>query len=638
MMNRIFIFLLLGFSWSLGPVYSKQVYIHEVTDEVRREQLTEEARVERMVQMPMRDGVRLATSIYFPKHLKTSMPTIFWRTPYNVSELSKGNPERPSAELKFALDAVRHGYVFVLQNERGRYFSEGEWEILGFPRTDGYDALSWIEKQSWSNGKVATGGCSSTAEWQLALAAMGHPAHAAAVSMAYGAGVGRVGEFYEQGNMYRGGAIQQSMVTWMFVNQNTQRPVFPKSLSREDLIRLAKYTDLEVQAPSPDWGKALWYLPMSEMYAAYAGPKGAWNEMAMRHPDDPAWYQGGLYHDNEDYKVPTLWVSSWYDLSTAPNLEIVNHVIANASDKWVRDQQYIIVAPTKHCEQYRLRNPLIVGERDMGDVGAELRFDETFWDFLDFYTLNKKNGFKKKYAKVRYFTMGSNEWHDAESWPPKNINYITYYLDSKKGANSLNGDGRLVRERVDSGFDEIIYDPLNPVPSLGGNLWGDIAGSFDNKTIEMRGDVLVYTTDKFVENIEVTGKIKITLFVSSDAKDTDFTVKLLDVYPDGRAFNLDETIQRVRYRQGYDREVFMEEGAVYELTVSPITTSNVFLAEHRLRIEISSSNFPRFQRNLNTGENNFTGKKTVVARNRVHHTENYTSRIEVPVVVYKKQK
>lgn len=611
---------------------SVNAQIHLVSDGNRRAALEEEARIERMVMVPMRDGVRLASRIYIPNNASGPVPTVFWRTPYNFSELNEGDPNRPSAYLKFALDAIRHGYAFLIQNERGKYFSEGEWEILGFPRTDGYDALTWIVEQSWSDGKVATLGCSSTAERQPSLAAMNHPAHVAAVPMAYGAGIGRVGEFYEQGNFYRGGVIQQSMVTWMFGEQNTQRPRLPDGISREDRIRLAGYTDLSTNIPEPDWDEALWHLPLSTMFESYAGPKGAFNEMASRGPDDPAWYNGALYNDGEDYGVPSLWISSWYDLSTAPNLEIVEHIKSNASDKNVRDSQYIVVAPTQHCAMYRLQSPLFVGERNMGDI--DFQFDRLLWDFLDSFVKGGDNGFRRDQPKIRYFAMGANEWRDDDQWPPKEAEATTYYLSSQMGANTLLGDGLLSTSAPtkEADSDLIVYDPSNPVPSLAGNLWGSSAGSFDNRQIEMRNDVLVYSTEPFDTPLDVTGKIEIVLYVSSDAKDTDFTVKLLDVDPDGRAMNIDEPIQRVRYRDGYDKQAMMEQGEVYELHVSSITTSNVFLTGHRLRIEVSSSNFPRFQRNLNTGGDNFTESKLVIAKNRVHHSVDHPSRIVLPVI------
>ena len=246
----------------IGPPLDAQ--IHRVSDPVRRADLHAKAELDRMIMVPMRDGVRLATEIYRPRGVEGPVPTIFWRTPYNFSPLPGPNLERPSALLKFGLDAIERGYAFVVQNERGKFFSEGDWEILGRPRTDGYDALSWITGQSWSNGKVATLGCSSTAEWQMGLAAMRHPGHAAAVPMGQGAGIGRMGPFYEQGNFYRGGALQLPMAVWLYGEQNTLRPTFPPGASREDLARLATYFDLAAKMPAVDWQQALRHLPVQE--------------------------------------------------------------------------------------------------------------------------------------------------------------------------------------------------------------------------------------------------------------------------------------------------------------------------------------------------------------------------------------
>lgn len=215
---------------------------------------------------------------------------------------------------------------------------------------------------------------------------------------------------------------------------------------------------------------------------------------------------------------------------------------------------------------------------------------------------------------------------------------VTYYLDSDGSANTLNGDGRLTTGTPGSrgDADSFTYDPMDPVTSHGGNVCctgGAIdAGSFDQRQMEEREDILVYTSEPLEEGIEVSGTVEITLYVSSDARDTDFTVKLIDVYPDGRAYNLDETIQRARYREGYEVQVFMEEGRVYELSVSPMSTSNYFAEGHRIRIEVSSSNFPRFTRNLNTGGNNYDETEGVVANNTVHHSRGYPSQIRLPVV------
>jgi hypothetical protein len=631
---------LLAVPLSLGLIGSSvSAQIHRTPDPVRRADLHRLAEVDRMVMVPMRDGVRLATEIYRPRNAQGPVPAIFWRTPYNFSPLPEPNLERPSALLKFGLDAIERGYAFVVQNERGKFFSEGDWEILGRPRTDGYDALTWIADQPWSSGKVATLGCSSTAEWQMGLAAMRHPGHAAAVPMGQGAGIGRMGPFHEQGNFYRGGALQLPMAVWLFGEQNTQRPTFPPGTSREDLERLATYFDLAAKMPRVDWKRALWHLPIQTLMESVGGPKGIFGGFATRLPDDPAWYEGGLYHDDEPFGVPALWANSWYDLSVSPNLALYGHVREHA-DPEVRDHQYMVIAPSLHCNMYRLTDPLVVGERNFGDT--DFAFDEMLWGFLDRFTKPgtngpEANGFEDRYARVRYFLMGEDRWENAADWPPAGVEPMTLYLDSDGSANSAAGDGRLTADaggdRRDA--DRFVYDPASPVPTHGGAFccMGNYEpGAFDQRGVEARADVLVYTTEPFREPLVVVGSVDVILHVSSDAPDTDFTVKLVDVHPDGRAFNLDDTILRMRYREGFDRHVSMEPGEVYEVALGPLATANVFAAGHRLRIEVSSSNFPRYDRNLNTGGNNYDESEWRVARNAVHHSAEHPSRIVLPVL------
>jgi putative CocE/NonD family hydrolase len=233
--------------------------------------------------------------------------------------------------------------------------------------------------------------------------------------------------------------------------------------------------------------------------------------------------------------------------------------------------------------------------------------------------------------------MGTNEWQAAETWPPENAKLTTYYLNSNGNANSLFGDGKLMTSKATADVsDSFTYDPMKPVPSYGGNVCctGNAieGGAFDQQQMETRNDILVYTTDILEEGVEISGFIESVLYVSSDAKDTDFTIKLIDVYPDGTAYNLDETIQRVRYREGYDKEVLMEKGEVYKVALTPMSTSNYFKKGHRIRIEISSSNFPRFARNLNTGGNNYDEKEGVVAQNSVHYSSLYPSQIRLPLI------
>lgn len=623
----------------LGLVTYVSAQIHKIPEQVRQAEIRELADIEKLVMVEMRDGVRLATDVYRPKNSRGPVPTIFWRTPYNFSDHRTPNPDHPSALVKFAQDALKNGYAFVVQNERGRFFSEGEWEVLGKPRTDGYDALSWIAKQPWSDGNVGTLGCSSTAEWQMSLAAMNHPAHKAAVPMAAGAGIGRVGPFYEQGNFYRGGAIMLPMAAWFYGNTNNQRPSLPAGTTDEDRKRLANYYDLAAKMPPVNWGKAFYHLPIQDLMKSVGGPVGLYEQTVRRGPNHEDWYKGGLYHDNEDYHVPTLWMNSWYDLSVGPNLALYNHVSKNASKKYVRDNQYMVIAPTLHCQFYRLQDNHLVGDRELGNIDFGL--DEMLIKFFDRYLKGTDSGFETSYPRVRYYAMGGDregQWRDASEWPPKDVKMISYYLDSRNGANSLFGDGTLTTDKPDAqnqGFDHYTYDPTVPVPAIGGNFCCmDSAvkpGAFDQSNNEARQDVLVYTSGVLENDVDVTGFIEPVLYVSSDAKDTDFTVKLVDVFPDGTAYNLDDTILRARYRDGFDKEVFMEDGKVYKLSLGPLSTSNVFKKGHKIRIEISSSSFPHYDRNLNTGGNNFDETEPVTAHNRIHHSGKYPSHINLPI-------
>tara|TARA_B100000768_G_scaffold182038_1_gene208706 strand:+ start:424 stop:2409 length:1986 start_codon:yes stop_codon:yes gene_type:complete len=597
------------------------------------ESLEKIAIVDQKVMMPMRDGVRLATDIYRPKG-NGNYPIIFSRTPYNFN--SWGDGEQKTRTAKRAYDYVKKGYAYVVQNERGRYFSEGEWDILGVPLTDGYDAFEWMKNQSWSNGKIGTLGCSSTAEWQMAVSALDHPSHAAMVPQGFGAGVGRVGAINEQGNWYRGGVEQMLFFSWLYgVEHDKFKPRIPNGATQEDLIRIARFYDLAPENPKVDMAKALNHLPIQDILKNINGKHEIFDKMIRRKPNDPEWFKGGIYHDDKDIATPSFWFASWYDVSITPNISLFNHARNNSKDAFIRDNQYLVIAPTLHCAFTRATENTIVGERSVGD--ARLNYDEQITKWFDLWLKGASNDFKETTPRIQYYTMGSNQWQSAETWPPENTELITYYLNSNGNANSRFGDGILsTRKAKKDTPDQFIYDPMTPVPSYGGNVCctGNAVkgGAWDQQDMEARNDILVYTTEVLEHDTEVSGFINSKLYVSSDVKDTDVTIKLVDVYPDGSAFNLDETIQRVRYREGYEKEVFMEQGNVYEVNLTPLSTSNMFKKGHRIRIEISSSNFPRFARNLNTGGNNYDEKIGVTANNTIHHSSKYPSQIQIPIV------
>jgi len=613
----------------------------------RRDSLERElqriAVVDRKLMVPMRDGVKMQFDVYRPKNAAGPVPAIFVRTPYNMNfwDVNLGAP----ADMTAQIEAVRRGYAYVGANERGHFFSEGSYDILGPPLTDGTDEIQWISSQSWSNGKVGLIGCSSTAEWQMAVAAQSPKGLATIIPQGFGAGVGRVKPYYEQGNWYRGGAVQMLFIDWLYGEQNQVRPTFPPGTSQEDLIRAAKSFDLAQRLPPVDWSKAFWHLPTKDLLKVLGGPRGIFADtmpgiatggaMIQRTPNDPAWYRGGLFHDDMKINVPGLWFMSWYDVSVGPNLATYNHVRRTA-DPAIANQQYAVIAPTLHCAYKRATENLIVGERNVGD--ARLDYDALTYGWFDYFLKGEKNGLLDTLPKIRYYTMGSNKWQTADSWPPKNSEGMTFYLASEGGANTRNGNGVLTTKVPTADKpDSFSYDPMKPVMSRGGNVCcqGNAlsGGAVDQQETELRNDVLVYTTEPLKDGMELTGPIEATIYLSSDRKDTDVTVKVIDVYPDGKAYNLDETIQRVRYRGGYDKPpTFMEPGKVYKVALQPMTTSNYFAPGHRIRIEVSSSNFPRFDRNLNTGGNNFDETTGLVAKNTIQHSKQYPSSIKVTVV------
>ena len=592
-------------------------------------ELGRRAIVEKKVRMPMRDGVHLSTDIYRPKDATGPAPTIFIRTPYNMQTLQ-------GSSLRQVVEGIDRGYAVIYQNERGRYFSEGKFEILGYPRTDGYDALTWIADQPWSNKKVGTFGCSSTAEWQLQLAATNHPAHAAMVPMASGAGIGRVGEFHEQGNWYRGGVPRTLFSIWLYGVDNPLRAQIPEGLDAPLRQYLSQYSDLNPKKPDVAWAKHVWHLPYADLLSSLGEPAGTNEKLIARAlPDDPDWFKGGLYHDNEKWGVPALWYNSWYDVSIGPNMALYTHAAKTGLDAETRDNQYAIVGPSVHCAYAALGPDFKSGDRQLGDATMDVNGE--VWKFFDRFLKTQPDRFPATTPKIRYYSMGDNAWKTADRWPPDGVQETKLYLRSGGRANSMFGDGKLSLAAPGSEpADSFVYDPENPVPTIGG---GDccnggvvVPGAFDQRPVEARHDVLVYTSDVLKEPVTIAGFVDAILHVSSDAKDTDFAVKLVDVAPDGAAYILDDTILRARFREGYDREVLMQKGRTYKLDFTPMTTANTFLPGHRIRVEVTSSSFPKYARNLNTGGRNEFEKDPIVASNTVKHSRSEPSYIVLPIV------
>jgi len=597
------------------------------------------ADIEDMVMVPMRDGVRLYHLIFFPKgQPRQNLPTVMVRIPYLIDAKHIGFAQYIESFLK-------HGYAVVWEYERGRFFSEGTYTFLVRTAEDGFDTVKWITSQPWSNGKVGALGCSSSAEEQHRLNAANIPGFAAAVPMGSGAGIGHVGSYNEMGNFYRGGAVHLAgWVGWYYNVSagNPARPVFPATYTRADMIRVHDQwnMDPELHANSMKVDSALGTLPVNQIMNVLNEPPSDFDNFVNRLPNDPRWKDTEFGSQEDHNSAPMLMINSWYDISIGPNVSMFEHQMKNAANESARNDSHMVIAPTLHCQMGRMESEhTVVGERDMGDA----RFDYVglVQDWFDHFLKGMDNGVTKQ-PRVRAYMMGVNQWRTYDTWPPK-AQGLTYYLDSDGGANTRLGNGRLTTVKPGkAATDPFTYDPMTPVPTLAGGTWccysrsvlttSEQAGPYDQSGLEMRGDVLVYTTPPLAHAVEIAGPIPVTLYLSSDRKDTDLTIKLLDVDENGRAYNVDDGIQRVRWREGWDHPVFMQPGQVYKVEFSPLTTSIAFAAGHRIRVEVSSSNFPHFERNLNTGGNNYDEKDPLVAHNVIHHGAQYPSAIVLPVV------
>ena len=567
----------------------------------------------------MRDGVKLSADWYFPTDLAGRLPTVLIRTPYNKKtfRLEKG----------VATWLASHGYSVVVQDVRGKYESDGEFTTSANDRNDGYDTMTWIAAQPWTTGKIGTYGCSYQGEDQVQLAAMRHPNHAAAIPQAAGGIMTYFGA-------WNGGANELvSLVAWYRTAGIKRHPKLSPDLPRDEYLAYAPYFNFGVTVPDVPVRTLSNMLPIAKITEMAGSPPNDWRDFVTHPPEDPFWKHFGYIEPSDSFNVPALHVNSWYDPAPGWTGILFNQMRTNATGAVARDNQFLLLSPTPHCGSERgAAEKTVIGERDLGDT----RFDwfGTYLKWFDHWLKGIDNGITSM-PRVQYYAMGRNKWQSAPAFPLANP--TPFYLHSDGRANSRFGSGTLsaALPRTEPA-DRFVYDPGSPVPSRAGpiccTMTNEPAGPVDQRDIESRNDVLVYTSEPFDRETEVTGPIKADLYVSSSSKDTDFTVKLLDVLPDGTALNLQEGIKRARYRDGYRKPTMMEPGGVYHVEVDLQATSNVFLPGHRIRVEVSSSNFPRFDRNLNTGGVNWDETAWITATNTIHHSARYPSQIWLPVL------
>lgn len=552
--------------------------------------------LEQNVAVEVRDGIQLATDLYFPRGPRERLPAILIRTPYGKQNRS------PSDARWFA----GHGYVVAVQDVRGKSPSGGRFEPLANDSEDGYDTITWLAGQPWSNGRVGTYGCSYLGENQILLAGMRHPSHRAMIAQAAGGAVGSAGGRYRYFGIFEGGAVRlDGGVSW-FMNAGVR--------------------DWDGSGGAWTYSDMLSYLPVGKILSA-AGGETDWEEY-LSHPfSDPWWEEAGYITDADSFDVPALHVNSWFDYGVSESAYLFNLMQRNSTGETPARNQYLIVSPTKHCGSERATQHTRVNDLDLGD--ARLGLMDLYVRWFDRWLTGIDNGVTEM-PKVQIYVMGSNRWRGENEWPLARTRFTPFYLNSGGSAGEAVDGGGLVPEVPNGGLpDRYRYDPDDPVPS---SELARITGENAPNEVAKRTDVLTYTTPVLEEGIEVTGPIRAVLYVSSSARDTDFVARLLDVRPGGEALAVQRGILRSRFRTGFDREVFMEPGAVYRVEIDLKCSSYFFAAGHRIRLEVSSSYFPYYDRNLNDGLPNFTGTTPVVADNAVYHDKRYPSHIVLPVV------
>ncbi len=516
----------------------------------------------------MRDGVRLDTNVFHPMPGSTRWPTILVRTPYGKSD------EMSTNQRAF----LERGYAIVVQDVRGRHLSEGSFRPLDQEGADGEDTLAWIARQGWSDGKVGMMGGSylGVVQWQVAVR---NPPQLKAIFPAMSGYDEYLDRFYSRGGAFKLG----HRLLWMAENM------------------------LPPGAPFPNFEEIIRHVPLRTSDRFATGRRQEWYQIALDHPAyDAFWRSVSSREKIENMRVPVFAVGGWFDNYAPSDLE------AFAELRRLKRNAHVLIGPWPHNMNDRFTTA------DFGaDAYLPLRGIQLEW--FDHWLKGKDTA---PPAPARYFVMGVNRWQDAPAWPPPSARLTPLYLASKGHANSADGDGALEwRRRKAVRADEYVYDPRNPTPTRGGPVCCNFKvfppGPLEQSAIEKRSDVLVYTGEKLKNEIEVTGNVKVLLYVSTSAPDTDFAAKLVDVYPDGSAMSVTDGLLRLRYRKGLDRPELAKPGEVYPVTVDAGVTSIVFRRGHRIRVEISSSNFPRFDRNPNTGraiadENEFrTARQTV---------------------------
>ena len=567
--------------------------------------------VEKNLEVPMRDGTILRADLYRPESPE-KLPVLLNRTPYN-----KAMPMVFAMTLD-AMRAAEAGYNVMVQDCRGRFASDGVWDCFNVEARDGYDTIEWAARQPWANGKVGTYGASYMGATQWLAATETPPSLKAMVPSI-------TASDYHDGWTYQGGAFSLFFnVSW------TMAALAPPTLLRERSKNPAAVEDLgRTMGAMNSMLEAMKHLPLREFPMFQVGAPYFFDW--LKHPSyDSYWRKVCIEENHAKINVPALNIGGWYDIFQGGTLRNFLGMRSKGATDAARAGQRLMVGPWNHAVPFQN----VVGNVDFGFQSGAISADVDGAQ-LKFFDQHLK-GVNAPAPLVRIFVMGINEWRDEKEWPIPGTEFRRYYFHSRGRANSMYGDGALSKDEPGSEPpDSFLYNPVDPVPTNGGGLCcypGALpGGAFDQAGVEHRADVLVYSTEPLVEDVEVTGPVSVTLFASSSAPDTDFTAKLVDVGPCGMVRNLTDGIIRARFRESQSDEKLLTPGKVTEFKIDLWNTSNMFRAGHRIRVEISSSNFPRFDRNPNTGRELFADAELRPAMQTVMHDRGFASHVTLPI-------
>lgn len=566
-------------------------------------QPTHKVKVAVNVRVPMRDGVKLATDVYRPD-AEGRFPSILVRLPYGKTE---AYCEMPAYGWYFA----KRGYVFVVQDVRGKYDSEGDPYPFTNEPDDGYMTQTWIATQPWFNGNLGTFGYSYYGYTQWASAPLRNPNLKTMITITTAA------DLYGEWVYINGAFFLNAVLGWLYTCWGSKAMLFHDV--EPDLISIN-----------------LKHLPLNTADEA-AGQAVPCYKDIVKHPNRDSYWKG----KSNDYPfdqvaVPVLHIAGWYDIFLRGQLKDYMAMTKKAATPEARRNQKLVIAACHH-EISAFGSP---EERGFGsgkniDFGsnADPDINTLCLRWFDYWLKKKDNGIMDE-PPVRIFTMGENVWRNENEWPLARTQYTKYYFHSNGRANSMHGDGTLNTKAPETSEppDTYVYDPNDPAPFAAEDPWYFIDTVKDQRIIEERDDVLVYTMPPLKEAVKVTGPLSVKLYASSTAKDTDFTAKLVDIHPHGYAQYIQEGIIRARYRESMEKPSLIEPGKTYEYTIDLWATSNLFKTGHKIRVEISSSNFPRFDRNPNTGHEFGMDAETIPATQKIYHDRKHPSHILLPII------